>query len=142
MSAPILRLTDVRKSFGGVRALAGVNLELHRGSVTALIGENGAGKSTLVKILSGVHQPDSGAIELEGAATRIATPIAARDLGIGVVHQECLVFDHLSVGENLFINAHPRRARAHRLARNAGTRRGSAAGTGRGLHRRHGGRHR
>jgi len=107
--APILRLTDVRKSFGGVRALAGVNLELNRGSVTALIGENGAGKSTLVKILSGVHQPDSGAIELEGTPTRIATPIAARNLGIGVVHQECLVFDHLSVGENLFINAHPRR---------------------------------
>jgi len=107
--APLLRLTDVRKSFGGVRALAGVNLELQRGSVTALIGENGAGKSTLVKILSGVLQPDSGAIEIEGAATRITTPAAARDLGIGVVHQECLVFDHLSVAENLFINAHPRR---------------------------------
>jgi rhamnose transport system ATP-binding protein len=107
--APLLRLTDVRKAFGGVRALAGVNLELHRGSVTALIGENGAGKSTLVKILSGVHPPDSGAIELDGASTRIDTPVAARDLGIGVVHQECLVFDHLDVAENLFINAHPRR---------------------------------
>jgi len=98
----------VRKSFGGVRALAGVNLELHRGTVTALIGENGAGKSTLVKILSGVHQPDSGAIEIDGATTPITTPAAARVLGIGVVHQECLVFDHLSVAENLFINAHPR----------------------------------
>ncbi len=54
---PLLTLTDIRKSFGGVRALAGVNLELQRGSITALLGENGAGKSTLVKILSGVHQP-------------------------------------------------------------------------------------
>jgi len=106
---PLLTLTDVRKSFGGVRALAGVDLELHRGSITALLGENGAGKSTLVKILSGVHQPDSGTIYLEGARARVPTPVAARDLGIGVVHQECLVFDHLTVAENLFINAHPGR---------------------------------
>jgi rhamnose transport system ATP-binding protein len=109
VSAPLLRLTDVRKSFGGVRALGGVNLELHRGSITALLGENGAGKSTLVKILSGVHQPDAGAIVMDGVVTRITSPRAARDLGIGVVHQECLVFEHLSVAENLFINAHPRR---------------------------------
>jgi len=107
--SPLLTLTDVRKSFGGVRALAGVDLELHRGSITALLGENGAGKSTLVKILSGVHQPDSGSIYLEGARTRVPTPVAARDLGIGVVHQECLVFDHLTVAENLFVNAHPGR---------------------------------
>ncbi len=106
---PILSLTDVRKSFGGVRALGGVNLTLHRGSITALIGENGAGKSTLVKILSGVHQPDSGDIRIDGHATRIRAPTDARDLGIGVVHQECLVFEHLTVAENLFINAHPRR---------------------------------
>jgi rhamnose transport system ATP-binding protein len=106
---PFLTLTDVRKSFGGVRALDGVSLELHRGSITALLGENGAGKSTLVKILSGVHQPDAGVITLDGQATRIGNPTAARALGIGVVHQECLVFEHLTVAENLFINAHPRR---------------------------------
>jgi rhamnose transport system ATP-binding protein len=106
---PFLTLTGVRKTFGGVRALGGVDLELHRGSITALLGENGAGKSTLVKILSGVHQPDAGGIAIEGSATRIASPVAARDLGIGVVHQECQVFDRLTVGENLFINAHPRR---------------------------------
>ena len=106
---PILTLTDVRKSFGGVRALGGVNLTLHRGSITALIGENGAGKATLVKILSGVHHADSGDIQIDGISTRIGTPAASRDLGIGVVHQECLVFDHLTVAENLFINAHPRR---------------------------------
>jgi rhamnose transport system ATP-binding protein len=104
-----LRLSDIRKSFGGVRALAGVSLELHRGSITALIGENGAGKSTLVKILGGVHAPDAGTVELDAHAVRIATPTAARELGIGVVHQECLVFDQLSVAENLFANHHPRR---------------------------------
>jgi rhamnose transport system ATP-binding protein len=104
-----LTLTDIRKSFGGVRALGGVSLELHRGSITALLGENGAGKSTLVKILSGVHPPDAGAITLDGQVTRIANPRAARDLGISVVHQECLVFEHLTVAENLFINAQPGR---------------------------------
>ena len=109
MPTPLLRLTDIRKSFGGVRALAGVNLELHRGSITALLGENGAGKSTLVKILTGVHQPDGGSVEVDAKAIRIPTPTAARTLGIGVVHQECLVFDQLTVAENLFVNAHPSR---------------------------------
>ena len=107
MTTPLLRLTNIRKSFGGVRALAGVNLEMHRGSITALLGENGAGKSTLVKILTGVHHPDAGSVELDGKPIRIPTPTAARDLGIGVVHQECLVFDQLTVAENLFVNAHP-----------------------------------
>jgi rhamnose transport system ATP-binding protein len=109
VQAPLLRLTEIRKSFGGVRALAGVNLELRRGSITALLGENGAGKSTLVKILTGVHQPDGGTVELDDEPIRIPTPTAARDLGIGVVHQECLVFDQLTVAENLFVNAHPAR---------------------------------
>jgi rhamnose transport system ATP-binding protein len=109
VQAPLLRLTNVRKSFGGVRALAGVDLQLHRGSITALIGENGAGKSTLVKILTGVHQPDAGTVELDQATVLIPTPTAARALGIGVVHQECLVFDQLTVAENLFVNAHPAR---------------------------------
>jgi len=106
---PILTLTDIRKSFGGVRALERASLDLARGAVTALIGENGAGKSTLVKILSGVYQPDGGEIRLEGAAVRIADPQAARALGIGVVHQECLAFDNLSVAENLFVNCQPAR---------------------------------
>jgi rhamnose transport system ATP-binding protein len=106
---PLLRLTGIRKAFGGVRALAGVDLQLHRGSITALLGENGAGKSTLVKILTGVHQPDGGTVELDEKSIRIPTPTAARDLGIGVVHQECLVFDQLTVAENLFVNAHPAR---------------------------------
>ena len=107
VQSPHLTLSGIRKSFGGARALERVALELHRGSVTALIGENGAGKSTLVKILSGVHQPDAGEIQLDGNPVRIASPVDARRLGIAVVHQECLVFDNLNVAENLFVNAHP-----------------------------------
>ena len=107
MSAPFLTLTEVRKSFGGTRALERVSLELHPGSVTALLGENGAGKSTLVKILSGVHQPDGGDIRLDGQPVRIASPLSAREFGVSVVHQECLVFDNLSVAENLFVNGQP-----------------------------------
>jgi rhamnose transport system ATP-binding protein len=107
--ASLLTLTDLRKSFGGVRALERVSLDLARGTVTALIGENGAGKSTLVKILSGIHQPDGGDIRFDGHAVRIADPQAARALGIGVVHQECLAFDNLSVAENLFVNCQPSR---------------------------------
>jgi rhamnose transport system ATP-binding protein len=107
VDASLLTLTDIRKSFGGVRALERANLELARGTVTALIGENGAGKSTLVKILSGIHQPDGGEIRFDGITVRIADPQAARALGIGVVHQECLAFDNLSVAENLFVNCQP-----------------------------------
>jgi rhamnose transport system ATP-binding protein len=105
----LLTLTDIRKSFGGIRALERASLDLPRGAITALIGENGAGKSTLVKILSGVHQPDGGEIHVEGHAVNIANPQSARALGIGVVHQECLSFDNLSVAENLFVNAQPAR---------------------------------
>jgi rhamnose transport system ATP-binding protein len=107
VSPPVLTLTDIRKSFGGVRALERVSLELPAGCVTALIGENGAGKSTLVKILTGIHQPDGGEIRVGGTPVRIGDPLAARALGIGVVHQECQVFDNLTVAENLFIRTQP-----------------------------------
>jgi rhamnose transport system ATP-binding protein len=105
----ILALSEIRKSFGGVRALERASLELPGGAITAVIGENGAGKSTLVKILCGIHQPDGGEIRIDGKPVRIADPQQARELGIGVVHQECQVFDNLSVAENLFIHAHPAR---------------------------------
>src|SRR5688572_31802660 len=108
-SDPVLTLTDIRKSFGGVRALERASLGVPAGSVTALLGENGAGKSTLVKILTGIHQPDAGEVRLDGKVIEIANPDAARRLGIGVVHQECLAFDNLSVAENLFINTQPTR---------------------------------
>jgi len=107
VTTPFLTLRGLRKSFGAAAALANANLTLERGRVTALIGENGAGKSTLVKILSGVHRPDAGEILLDGRSVHIGRPADARRLGIGVVHQECLVFDNLSVAENLFVNTQP-----------------------------------
>ncbi len=109
MAAPILTLTRLRKEFGGTRALADASLELYPGEVTALIGENGAGKSTLVKVLAGLHQPDAGEIRLDGQIVRVESPAAARGLGISVIHQESVLFDNLSVAENILIDARPAR---------------------------------
>lgn len=109
MPAPLLTLSHVRKAFGGTQALSDANLQLYAGEVTALIGENGAGKSTLVKILSGLHQPDGGTIDIDARSVRIGSAADARRLGISVVHQECVVLDNLSVAENMFLSGHPRR---------------------------------
>src|SRR5438034_8719955 len=81
MTAPLLQLTRVTKSFGAVRALKGVSFDLREGEVHALIGENGAGKSTLIKIITCAHQPDGGTIELAGQPVRHLTPAAAHKLG-------------------------------------------------------------
>ena len=105
---PILTLQAVTKEFPGVRALAGVSLELYAGQVTALVGENGAGKSTLVKILTGIYQPDSGQVSVDGKALRLTTPQAASKAGITAIHQETVLFDELSVAENIYIGHAPR----------------------------------
>jgi len=108
-SGPILTLRNISKSFGGTRALTDAQLDLHPGQVTALIGENGAGKSTLVKILTGIYEPDGGVIRLDGSAVRIDSPAGAQRLGISAIHQESVVFDDVSVAENIFVTARPRR---------------------------------
>jgi rhamnose transport system ATP-binding protein len=108
MTDPILTLTGVSKSFPGVRALAGVSLELYPGEVTALIGENGAGKSTLVKVLTGIHQPDEGEIRLKGTPVSLPAPHRAFELGITAIHQETVLFDDLSVAENVYLGHAPR----------------------------------
>jgi rhamnose transport system ATP-binding protein len=108
MTDPILTLAGVSKSFPGVRALAGVSLELYPGEVTALIGENGAGKSTLVKVLTGIHQPDEGEIRLKGTPVSLPTPHRAFELGITAIHQETVLFDDLSVAENVYLGHAPR----------------------------------
>jgi len=108
-TAPLLQLSGISKSFGGTRALESVELALHARSITALVGENGAGKSTLVKILTGIHQPDGGRISLCGKSVRIRSPAHAQQLGISVIHQEAVAFDELSVAENIFVTARPRR---------------------------------
>lgn len=109
VNVPLLQLSGISKSFGGTRALESVELALYAGSITALVGENGAGKSTLVKILTGIHQPDGGRITFCGKSVRIRSPAHAQQLGISVIHQEAVVFDELSVAENIFVTAPPRR---------------------------------
>ncbi len=99
----LLQLRSVEKSFGGVKALQGVSLEIDAGEVLGLIGENGAGKSTLIKILSGVHRPDRGEIIWQGRATQFAAPRAAMEAGIATIHQELACFTHLSVAENMLL---------------------------------------
>ena len=105
---PVLSLRDISKSFPGVRALDGVKLDLYPGEVTALIGENGAGKSTIVKILTGIYQPDEGRILVGGTETHFATAQAAGDAGVTAIHQETVLFDELTVAENIFIGHAPR----------------------------------
>jgi len=108
-SGPILTLRNISKSFGGTRALSDAQLDLYPGKVAALIGENGAGKSTLVKILTGIYGPDGGVIRLDGSPVRINSPSDAQKLGISAIHQESVVFDDVSVAENIFVTTRPRR---------------------------------
>ncbi len=107
-AAPSLTLSGISKSFPGVKALDNIALELYPGQVTALIGENGAGKSTLVKIMTGIYQPDGGAITLNGQDITLPTAHAALGLGITAIHQETVLFDELSVAENIFLGHAPR----------------------------------
>jgi rhamnose transport system ATP-binding protein len=97
----VLEASNIKKSFGGVRALKGVSLELQRGEVHALAGENGAGKSTLIKILAGALEADSGEIRLNGQRVENNSPEKARALGVGIVYQQPALFPDLSVAENI-----------------------------------------
>ncbi|CAM2195250.1 Ribose import ATP-binding protein RbsA [Paraburkholderia kururiensis] len=104
---PRLELRQASKSFGRVRALIDGSLVLWPGEVHALLGENGAGKSTLVKILAGVHEPDSGELRMNGTVCRFATPGEARDAGIAVIYQEPTLFFDLSIAENIYMGRQP-----------------------------------
>ena len=107
MIESILRLTNISKSFAGVHALRGVQLELRPGEVHALLGENGAGKSTLVKVMTGVHQPDTGEIYLDGRQIQLADPREATALGISAIYQELSIFPDLDIAENIFAGRQP-----------------------------------
>ena len=103
MSEPILRMQDISKTFGPVKALKNVNFIAETGKVNVLIGENGAGKSTLMKILGGVYTHSGGKIIFDGKEVNFKTPIEAQNAGIGTVYQELALLPKLSVGENLFL---------------------------------------
>src|SRR3954463_13695520 len=104
-----LEFNSITKRFPGVRALDGVSFSIERGTCHALIGENGAGKSTLGKILAGVQTADGGELKMDGKEIAPANPLAARDLGIAMVHQELAFCPNLSVAENLCLGDLPRR---------------------------------
>ncbi len=101
--APLLRMTGIEKSFPGVRALRGVDLQLHAGECLALLGENGAGKSTLIKILAGAEILDRGVIELDGQTAHFRGPLAAQRAGVSVIYQEFNLVPALTARENIFL---------------------------------------
>src|SRR5918997_2762192 len=105
---PVLQLSEISKSFPGVRALSDLNFDVRAGEVHALLGENGAGKSTTIKIMSGVYRPDSGAMFLDGKPAAFTSPEAAQAAGIATIYQELLLFPELSVAENIFMGHAPR----------------------------------
>jgi erythritol transport system ATP-binding protein len=106
----VFRAKDVVKTYGGTRALKGVNFDVHRGKVTTLFGENGAGKSTLMKILSGVETPTTGTIELEGEVVEFASSVEARERRISIIHQELSLAPNLNVRDNIFMGREIRNA--------------------------------
>ncbi|MFD5188523.1 sugar ABC transporter ATP-binding protein [Streptomyces sp. NPDC058357] len=108
---PLLTMSGITKSFPGVRALDGVDLEVQAGEVHCLLGQNGAGKSTLIKVLAGAHQPDGGEITWRGAPVALKSPIAAMRLGIATIYQELDLVEGLSVAENVFLGHEPTTAR-------------------------------
>lgn len=102
-AAPVLEMRDISRRFGSTQALDGVSLSLYPGEIHALLGENGAGKSTLIKIMTGVYQPDSGQILLDGRSVRIRSTLEAQRLGVAAIYQEPLMYPDLNVAENIFI---------------------------------------
>src|SRR2546421_2034104 len=110
-SSELVRMEGIDKSFPGVHALDKCRFDLRSGEVHALCGENGAGKSTLMKVLAGIYPKDAGRILFKGVEVDIATPRAARDMGISIIHQELSLMRHLTVAQNIFIGREPRRGR-------------------------------
>jgi len=104
---PVLAMHGMVKTFGGVRALDGANLEVESGSIHGLVGQNGAGKSTLIKILAGLHRPDAGTIRIRGWACHHLTPRQVEDLGIHFIHQDRLLVPTFTVGEAMFLGDEP-----------------------------------
>jgi ABC-type sugar transport system ATPase subunit len=110
VSIPLLKLIGIRKSFPGVVALNGIDLEVSSGEVLALIGANGAGKSTLMNVLGGVVRMDAGRIEIDGTAVDLKSPLDATEIGIAFVHQEMALLPTMSIADNMYISGFPRKS--------------------------------
>lgn len=100
---PFLKVRNIQKQFGHVKALRGVSVQAYQGEVLAIVGDNGAGKSTLIKILSGVLEPDEGEIEIDGKTYRTLTPRKAIDAGVSTVYQDLALGSSMDVAANLFL---------------------------------------
>ncbi len=109
MTTPLLNLTNVNKSFGPIDVLHDISLEVNPGEVLCLLGDNGAGKSTLIKILSGVHKPTSGTMEMDGKVVDFSSPRDAGVNGIATVHQFGGTFALMSIGRSFFVGEEPTR---------------------------------
>jgi len=103
MSAPLLRLSGVGKSYGAVRALQGVDLEVAAGQIVCVLGDNGAGKSTLIKIIAGLHPPDEGVVEVDGEPVRFGSPREALERGVATVYQDLAIAPLMPVWANFFL---------------------------------------
>ena len=103
MGNTILQLNDIVKTFPGVRALNGINFELKSGEVHAICGENGAGKSTLMKVVCGVHKPDSGTMIVNGKEESFSNPMEAYGKGVSIIFQETSLFEEMTVLDNMFL---------------------------------------
>ncbi len=105
----VVEMKGISKSFGGIRALKSVDLELRRGEIMGIVGDNGAGKSTLMKVLSGAHLADDGEIYIDGQRAQIRSPHDAFNLGIGMIYQDLALFNNLDVAQNIFVGRECRR---------------------------------
>jgi len=110
MRAPLIETRGLHKWYSGVHALKNVDFRVERGEIVGLVGDNGAGKTTLIKILSGVHPPDSGDVYVEGERVDIRTPKQAMNLGIETIYQTSSVIPTMSIARNLFVGREPLRA--------------------------------
>lgn len=106
---PLISARGIFKQYGAVRALAGADLDIYAGQVTALLGANGSGKSTLGRVITGITRPDSGSLTFEGRPLHLRSPVQARQLGITAVYQELSLVPDLSVAENVWLGHEPRR---------------------------------
>ena len=107
MTEPLLRLSNINKSFGPIDVLHDISLEVKAGEVLCLLGDNGAGKSTLIRILSGSHSPTSGTVEMKGKAVSFSSPRDASNAGIATVHQFGGTFPLMSIGRSFFVGEEP-----------------------------------
>lgn len=122
---PVISVSGLQKSFGQVEALRGIELDIYKGQILALVGDNGAGKSTFLKILSGAYNPDLGVITVEGKSYGRLTPTRAFKSGIVTVYQDLALVDCMDVASNIFLGCEPTRAkffidRSKMLSRTAG----------------------